>query len=620
MQQLDPSLIEAWRTAWEPPERLGIREFSEQYVSLPPSYAIPGPVSLGRSRYMHEVFEALQNPRVRIVVVQAAVQCGKSLIADLFLPWVTTNAIGNVLWITADQELGDKYSETRINPILNGCQPVREMLPQNRHFRRKNSILFNNAISINIGGANASNLQSLSVRYLIGDEVWLWKAGYLQQFLARATAFPHTSKALIISQAADETHDFTELWRKGHQAEWGWTCPHCGKEQPYYFNSQRPDGSWAGVLWDKNEITKPKGRYNLVEVGKTARLECFHCKGTVLDTPTNRRILNDSGVYVPANPNADPTIRSFTWNALANMDISVASVVSQYVQAKESDEIAGYRVPLQHFTQKVLAKPWNPNLQTLVSKAALGEYDPAKEWADEAHRFLTADVQADHFWYVIRAWSRMGESRLLSWGRVETWEQLREVQEKFSVKDQKVFVDSSYDTPKVYAQCVKYGHWGMVGGRKLWLCWNALKGSDYQDFTHIDAKGNREKRLYSPQYQGNPGLGQYSTGQRCAMYMWSNPTVKDILKRHRDGKAAKFLVPTDDPEYNAQMNSEIKRKFVDAKTGKEVWRFVRIGQRPNHAWDCEGEQIVAASLVGCLGDVSTTLVPAAEVPAQSTPA
>ncbi len=436
---LDPRLVSAWRKGFAPPERLSIQDFSAKYISLPASYAIQGAVDLNRSRYMLPVLEALQDPKVRIVAVQAAVQCGKSLLADLFTPWVIVNSCGSILWLTKDEALAKTYAETRVTPVLYGCEPVRTMLPSNRFSKRKTSILFPNSTVFLLGGANEGNVHSLSVRYLILDEAWTYKPGIIEQALARVKAFPHTSKVLVISQGAEDSHDFTALFRRGHCAEWGWTCPHCQNLQPYAFNVQRPDQTWAGVAWDKNELTKPNDRYNLVEVAKTTRLECFHCKGVVTDTPANRRNLNDTGDYVIGNPNADPTIKSFTWQALANIDISFSSVASQYIQAKEDDQIIGNRVPLQNFTQQVLAKPWNPNAQLQVIRAAIAEYDPAKDWADEAHRFFMVDVQADCYWAVCRAWSRSGESRLIWCGKLETIQQVRDKQIELGVKDQKTF-------------------------------------------------------------------------------------------------------------------------------------------------------------------------------------
>ncbi len=392
-------------------------------------------------------------------------------------------------------------------------------------------------------------------------------------------------------------------WRKGSQSLWGWKCPHCHKLQELAFNVQRPDGTWAGITWDKNETTKPNGRYNLVEVAKTARLQCFHCNATTLDTPSNRRLLNDTGEYIITNPTCDPAIASFSWNKLAYIDNSFGDVVKAYVEAKQADEVTGYRAPLQDFQTKVLAKPWNVNLQTQVTRAAIAEYDPAKDWADEAYRFLMVDVQSDCFWAVCRAWSRSGESRLLWCGKLETIQQVREKQIELGVKDQRTFLDCGFDSMRVYGYCVANGHWGKLpgSGKRYWLCWNALKGTDRPDFTHTDSKGNRVKQIYSTPFQGNPALGKGPVGNTCSVYHFASDAASDILQRHFSGKGPKFLVPSDDPIYTAHMNSEVIRKVTDKQSGKVSWRWVRIGQRDNHIRDCEKMGMVAAGLAYVLG-------------------
>src|SRR5207253_11176787 len=123
-----------------------------------------------------------------------------------------------------------------------------------------------------------------------------------------ATAFPYTSKILLISQAGIERDDFDLEWRSSSMHEWHWSCPACEKYQPFEWSTKREDGSWAGMKWLTNEITRPNGRWDFPKVAKTARLECLHCHHQLEDTPAIRRRLADTGEYRSTNPKADPTI------------------------------------------------------------------------------------------------------------------------------------------------------------------------------------------------------------------------------------------------------------------------------------------------------------------------
>ena len=50
-----------------------------------------------------------------------------------------------------------------------------------------------------------------------------------------------------------------------------------------------------------------------------------------------------------------------------------------------------------------------------------------------------------------------------------------------------------------------------------------------------------------------------------------------------------------DDDYLAQMESEIRVK----DNGK--WRWKQVGDRPNHYWDCEAMQVVAAAMLKIVG-------------------
>lgn len=606
--EVNEGMLTGFRAGWTKPVRQSIWRWAENNIVLPPSYAIAGRLSFDRSKYLKPVFEALKDYNIRQVVVVAAVQTGKSLIADCYVPYILCNDASSVLWMLQDDDFAKKYAESRIGPIMHANESIRRILPTQRWAAKKNSIIFPNGVILNIAGANLGNAQSFSYRYVVLDEVWMYRQGIVREAIARTTAFPRTSKVLLLSQSGEVGDDLDMEFQKGTQEEWGWKCPKCGHEQPYFLNKQRPDGSWAGLLWDRTDKTKPNGKYNYVELAKTLRLECFQCRNAITDTPANRRLLNDSGVYIATNNGADPSIRSFRWNAFANPDISFAYIATKYLMAKQAQK-EGYDLPLREFYQKIVATAWTDSLSADIHAAIIEAYDVNSDWPDEAFRFFTVDCQKDfvEFWGVIRSWSKSGESRLLWRGRMESWAQVRDIQQQFKVKDQHVFIDSGFEATKVYAECVKNGHEGTINNRKVYFCWVALKGSDSQDFTHYDVgKRIKDKRIYSPMGFGNPSLGTAKATVRCPLFLWSNPSCKDILKRHRDGKASKWVVPTKDEEYDKQLNAEFKKKVVDKRSGREKWMWVQHKHTPNHYFDCEAMQIAAAAIANILGSELTT--------------
>jgi hypothetical protein len=232
-----------------------------------------------------------------------------------------------------------------------------------------------------------------------------------------------------------------------------------------------------------------------------------------------------------------------------------------------------------------------------MSKIITEDYDTKIEWGD--YKIMSIDCQNNftQFFYVIRAWCKSGESRLIDFGQLPTWSDVRSKQIEHKIKDQCVVVDSGNFATQVYKKCIEYGHEGRVSGKKIYLSWIALKGSDKYDFVHADGV----KRVYSEVTAGDPNLGVGVTARSCPLYLWSNYSIKNMLIHLRDGKGVKWLSPSPpDEEYTRQLNSEMLVQEVDKKTNKLKYRWVVKSGVPNHYWDCECQQLVAATMVGCM--------------------
>lgn len=598
---------------WPAPFTGQIYEFGKS-LNFQGGYAIKGSFDVLRSLYMVDPFKSLRNRNKRQVHVRKAVQTGGSVIADVYASDTMHNDPADMLWLMQDDDFAKKYCEQRFNQLIESTKCLKDLVTSiDRHAKQKTMIMLR-AMTLMICGLNEGNVQSLSWPRVIIDEFWMSKvSGLGRQAKARTTAFPHTKKILIIGQAGEENDDEDIEWSTSSQCEWGLKCPCCKKLQPYHWNIQRSDGTWAGMKWETNEFTKPRGKWNYAEAGKTARIECIYCGKDIDDIPGTRRLLNDTGEYIIGNTGADATIDGYHWVSEANIDIPFSEGVQAYLKAKEQDEEYGNRTLLKEFFQKRRAIPWSENQSSEFYRVPVEAYEINTDWKEEKYRFMTVDCQRDfmEFWIIIRAWSSTGESRLLYAGSVTSWSEVSRVQSEYQVKDQRVFVDCGYETMTVYEQCLKHGHWGSIKGKRVWLCWVALKGMDHGMWSHEqilpDGSIERELKVYSPKGRGNPGLGKYATQQRCPYYLWSNLHVKDILKKHIDGKGGKFTIPeifggnANQKIYNEHMNSERRQKNTNTKTGAKSYIWTPIGKRPTHLKDGECMQFVVAFIVAIIG-------------------
>jgi hypothetical protein len=199
-------------------------------------------------------------------------------------------------------------------------------------------------------------------------------------------------------------------------------------------------------------------------------------------------------------------------------------------------------------------------------------------WEQEAFRFLTVDVQDQcvDFWWCVRAWADSGESRLIAWGRASSFDELRLVQSKHSVKDPCVFVDVAYEHDTV---CAHVARWG----------WTGLWGKDINEFTFTDGT-ERVTRSFSP-------IKRKETPQGIAeWYYWAQPTIADTFHMLRQGKGVPWAVPPDvGTEYIDHLNAEVKRPIAD-RFNKSKMKWVKKNSKSqNHLLDCERMQLVAAA-------------------------
>jgi hypothetical protein len=93
-----------------------------------------------------------------------------------------------------------------------------------------------------------------------------------------------------------------------------------------------------------------------------------------------------------------------------------------------------------------------------------------------------------------------------------------------------------------------------------------------------------------------------SHGLKAAYFFFSNEKIKDRLSALRQPDSIpEWEVARDvSDDYRKQMLAEMKRDVINAKTKQVEQRWVRIGGRPNHLFDCECIALASAMLAGVL--------------------
>jgi hypothetical protein len=320
--------------------------------------------------------------------------------------------------------------------------------------------------------------------------------------------------------------------------------------------------------------------------------------------------MSQAASYRQENPNASHSVKSYTWNQLAMENLSWFDQFIKWDFAREQYK-KGNETPQREFMQKVLGETYDP------SKGAQA-YKPEKilvdtEWDKEFYRDMKVDVQEDHFWALVAAWAKDGEVRILWSGMLRTWGDVEAKQKEFKVLNMNVGCDSQYRTREVYLECVKHGDNYIDNGEQRFFCWKAFRGEDRKNYPFVVSRGQSNQRTielaYSwPPHQGDPMSGKAEGGQYfCPLIYWSNPTIKDIAAKIRDGRAQKLSIPEHcSDELMKHLYSEKRIKVWD-KFGQDSWRWENIGKRPNHLWDCFCMSIVGACIAGVIGEQTTNV-------------
>lgn len=573
------------RLNWKPPSREPPWKWAERYVTVDKTSPFPGKFRADTAPWTKELMEVFADNRIQDISVLCSAQSAKTQTIMILLAWAIAEDPGPIMWVMAAQDEAKTFARTRLMPTLESVDPIRRILPS--RFEITNlEINFPNAPLI-INGANSqSKLQSKPIRWLFLDEVRNYPPGAYDMVLKRTTAFWNARRVTISTpDLLDDVVD--RAFKAGDQRHFYFPCSSCGQEQLLKFEQ---------LKWEEDSTTRPGGEWDYDKLAATIRYECKNCAHAILDTFRERRFMACNGVWMPHNRKAPHHRVSFTWNGLLPPWIRWRTLVEEWLRAQDAWAL-GAEEPRKSFINERLGEGWDqhgaveremkPGTGYRMADLSIGE-----KWEKEFIRFLTVDKQKDCYWFVIRAWAKDASSRLISYGRLLTWEEVRDTQLKYKVSDRCTVIDIGYQQTECFEKCCDYG-------------WTGFKGEDRDGWPWFFAEGLRQVRPYSQIQAGDPGLGTATQGLRtCPWFFWSNPTIKDQLFRLKTGKGVAWEIASDvSSDYLQQMCAEARLKVVSKTTGYAQWLWRQIGNRPNHLFDCEAMQIVCALMADLMPSV-----------------
>ena len=573
--------------------------FAEDHYALGPEAAISGPFRLDNSPYMAEPAAALCDPATREVTLQIGAQMGKNLLAEMYIGYIIKEAPGNILVYCQTDDDAHDFAEDRVLKRVRPLPVLRDLWPNTHAAKRKDEAALAH-MYLKFLGANESNTQGKSAKYVINDELHLWPKGMLDQARDRCSAF-WDGKILNTSTAGDEGTEAQLAFEAGTMEEWNLGCPECGKlVVPRWAEQPRV------LIWEANDITKPEGKaWNFQEVRKTVRFKCPHegCNCEIVDNLKDRMEMNRRGAYVVGNPTAPTDKRSFTASQLAAPWVTYEEIVERWLKAIERQK-TGDLTLLRNFIVKRLAQTWENRVSGGSQAIVTGGYSLADvfRWEDENVRFLTGDVQSKngrHMWAVVRAWSVDGKSRLITAERCNTWGEFEALRQKYAVLPTRTGVDCRHETKEVREVCAANGYY--------WL----MADENRKEYDHrAPGASIGVKKPYGPKNIVDVFAGTNRQGSTFSQgFHFSKDWAMRTLHNRILGQGARWELPDDvhglvfegtnkkQTDYLSQLNSWVLRPKLNPRTGVTEVNWHKV-YADDHIRACEEMNLIMAALFG----------------------
>lgn len=566
-------VTDAWSGGWEPPPDLNIWQWADAHRKLSQKgSAEAGDWRTDRVPYVREPLEELspQSATQRIVLMWAS-QTAKTESANNWLGFIAHHAPGPALFVMPTLQTLKKNVLQRIDPMIRETPALRSRFAKPASRDAANNMFvkeFDGGMLILTGANSASDLASMPIRYLYGDEVDRWphdvdgEGDPLDLAQQRTVTYRSRKKIFLTSTPTIKGISVIEReFKASDQRYYFVPCPHCGHKQTLRWKDE--DGTFR-LRWERDAVT---GRH----LPKTARYLCEEC-GVLIEERFKQSMLAGGRWQATAPAPEDGTV-GYHLNALYSPFYSWAEMVIDFLKAK------GVPEKLRVWTNTKLAETWEEigfalNANALAKR--LEKYDRGVVPSAAAVLVGSADVQGDRIEAKIIAFGAGEESWLVDyeifWGDpsrdATVWHQLDEWRRR------------------------EFQHPGI--GRPVRLSIFGIDSGDQADAVYEYVLPRQAERVFAIkgfEYLSRPGLATEGTAKRSHIRLFNFATVaaKDrIISRlqiEQPGPGYIHLPDWVPEQYLDQMTSEKKMLRKDPRRGTVKVEYVRTGR--NEALDLE---------------------------------
>lgn len=582
-------------------------EWAEKHRYLPASVtSLPGPFSFGVTPYSREILDCFSvDSPIREVTFMKGVQiCATVSVLENAIGYAIEHVrTAPVMMVTAEADLAKTRLEVNIKPMLEHSG-LRHLIRSSDETNARKTGNTDKKIEwegggflIPVGSRNPNNFRSLSIEWLLNDELDSWpeRAGKdgdtVRVARDRTAAYEASRKILNISTPTLKGQSkIAERYAQGDQRKYFVCCLSCGFPQVLRWRGTTDDGVVFGMVWDA-----PNG---VLDVG-SIRYLCEKCQHPHVNDDKERLLDPSNGAeWRPTAEPKDPHHRSYHLSALyspVGMQ-TWAACVEKWLDAWDVEHNRSKdNGKLQVFYNNVLGDPFELRGERVrmdaVSKHRRSEYRFGELPNALAQKTslgpillvtCAADVQGDCLKVAAVGWTRGSRCFLLNYWTLEgdtsrkddpgSWGALREllIRPQHYVADdgkryriQLTLIDSGYRADVVY-DFVSDFQAGVypVKGREI-----PAKAATFKEFSSFETP------------MGTTG---YAITVDIYKDRWSS-----ALRREWDGisiqPAGHFNAPVDVTE------AQLKELTVETKVPKpgtdRGYEWKRPSGAPNELWD-----------------------------------
>ena len=580
-----PIFSDAERRAWKRPKRISVSEWADEnrYLDIRTS-AEHGRWRTKRTPYSKGIMDAFTDDSIREITVIASTQVGKTEVIFNMLGYSMDQDPGPALLVMPRKEDAKMICSDRVQPMIELSPAISRHLTGYDDDVTKLSISLNRMTLYLAWSQSPAALAGKPIRYLFLDEINKYPlfSGKEADPIKLATERTRTywnRKIVKVSTPTIPEGYITREYERSDQRKYYVPCPYCNKYQL--------------LLFPQIKFPKDERDPEVIKSKRLAWYECSECFGKITDVMKQEMMLK--GQWVPKGCSInkdgkikgkinDTTHRGFWINALYSPWLTFSEIAAEFLSVKDRSEL------LMNFTNSWLAEDWKEKFkERKPEKLKRLAIDYKAGTVPEKALVLTAgvDVQLDHFYYVVRGWGVGYESWLIEAARVECWEDVFLMFDKFypsavpgieHCQIHMACVDTGYKTTEVYDVCREWT--GLA---------RAIKGK--QDLGGL---------LYKMST-----LDKYPNGRTIPeglkLYNLDVTLFKDKVSRFinsgAEGTNKWHLHHNPSESYLTQMCGEAK--FAEkGKKGQyhEVWKKISSHAQNNY-WDCEVYAAAAAEML-----------------------